>query len=300
MKNLFLFFVFFLAFNFGFSQSNLINAQKPSDIDLKASEETDDTFLKYDSIDLKDILWSKVVYEYIDLDQKLNFPLLFPLQDDAYRASSRRSLWKTIFDGIMNDEITELYQPDNDQFIDSYKVVDDPNTPENEIKFLYEDGSGNYLKSSNIRGYNIKGIWYFDKVHSELRYRLLAIQPYGDEIKDIRNAARSGVEVSKTIYHWIWYPSIREILHKSKVFNDRNNNNSISFDELLVNRRFNSFIYKYDNVYGNRSIENYISRKQDANGNFTESEERHKMRLLLESERIKKEILDFEIDMWGY
>jgi len=65
MKNLFLFFAFFLAFNFGFSQSNLINAQKPSDIDLKASEETDDTFLKYDSIDLKDILWSKVVYEYI-------------------------------------------------------------------------------------------------------------------------------------------------------------------------------------------------------------------------------------------
>ena len=53
-------------------------------------------------------------------------------------------------------------------------------------------------------------------------------------------------------------------------------------------------------MYGNRSLEDYISRKKDANGNFTESEERHKMRLLLESERIKKEILDFEIDMWGY
>ena len=54
MKNLLLFIVFFLAFNFGFSQSNLINAQKPSDIDLKASDfETDDTFLKYDEIDEK-------------------------------------------------------------------------------------------------------------------------------------------------------------------------------------------------------------------------------------------------------
>ena len=40
---------------------------------------------------------------------------------------NRRSLWKTIFDGIENDDIKELYQPDNDQFIDSYKVVDDPN-----------------------------------------------------------------------------------------------------------------------------------------------------------------------------
>ena len=64
---------------------------------------------------------------------------------------------------------------------------------------------------------------------------------------------------------------IREILHKSKVFNDKNNNNAISFDELLVNRRFNSFIYKYDNVYGNRSDPNYIEKRP---GNFTQ---RHKM-----------------------
>ena len=74
----------------------------------------------------------------------------------------------------------------------------------------------------------------------------------------------------------------------------KNNNSKISFDELLINRRFDSYIYKYDNVYGNRSIDQYIVKRPG------ESEERLKLRRLLESERIKKEILDFEIDMWGY
>ena len=93
---------------------------------------------------------------------------------------------------------------------------------------------------------------------------------------------------------WIWYPSIREILAKHQVFNDRNNNNRISFDDLLVNRRFSSFIYKYDNVYGDREIKDYIVKRPG------ETNQQHQLRIILESERIKKEILDFELDMWGY
>ena len=71
------------------------------------------------------------------------------------------------------------------------------------------------------------------------------------------NAAINSIEPTKRLYPWIWYPSIREVLNESKVFNDRNNNNKISFDDLLVNRRFNSYIYKYDNVYGDRKIREY-------------------------------------------
>jgi len=95
-------------------------------------------------------------------------------------------------------------------------------------------------------------------------------------------------------YFWIWYPSIREILAKHQVFNDKNNNNRISFDDLLVNRRFSSFIYKYDNVYGDREIKDYIVKRPG------ETNQQHQLRIILESERIKKQILDFELDMWGY
>ena len=42
--------------------------------DQKQSD--NDSFLEFDYIDERDILWSKIVYEKIDLNEKLNFPLL--------------------------------------------------------------------------------------------------------------------------------------------------------------------------------------------------------------------------------
>ena len=54
---------------------------------------------------------------------------------------------------------------------------------------------------------------------------------------------------------------------------------------MLNSRRFNSLIFKEENVYQNREIKDYISN--DA------------LRMLLESERIKSVIRDFEQDMWN-
>ena len=57
----------------------------------------------------------------------------------------------------------------------------------------------------------------------------------------------------------------------------------ITYDHMLNSRRFNSLIYKEENVYQDRDIKDYIS--DDA------------LRMLLESERIKSVIRDFEQDM---
>ena len=84
-------------------------------------------------------------------------------------------------------------------------------------------------------------------------------------------------EETETGYFWIWYPSIREILDKHLVFNDKNNNNRISFDELLINRRFSSYIYKYDNVYGDREIRDYIRQRDN------ESYAQWQTRIIMES-----------------
>ena len=293
--------LFILSFNFGYSQANLLNAKSPDQIDnLRDEDEEADFALQYEDVNPEDILWSKVVYEFIDLNEKLNFPLLYPIQDGSFR-ESRKSLWKTIYDGIKSGKITELYEADNDKFLPNLKVIDKPETKYDDILDFYVDEEyrngnpeGAQLSSEDILGYNIKGIWYFDKKQSELKYRLLGIQPFGINIKDKVKAEFDQREPTKNIYPWIWYPSIREILHESKVFNDRNNNNRISFDDLMVNRRFSSFIYKYNNVYGDREIKDYIVKRPG------ETDYQHHLRILLESERIKKQILDFEIDMWGY
>ena len=79
---------------------------------------------------------------------------------------------------------------------------------------------------------------------------------------------------------------MRDILHENKAFNDRNSAMPITFDHLLNSRRFNAVIYKEENVYGDRKIEEYMKENAQMQ--------------LLESERVKSKIRDFESDMWNY
>ena len=302
MRKIFLLILLIFFTNEVFSQANLLNAKNPSEIGDTSSSEAITEFVDYEYVDDKNILWSKVVYEFIDLNERLNFPLLFPVNDTKYD-DTRKSLWRVIKENIENGKISEVYDSNNDNFTEASRIIGKDSTDQEAKVFKNYNISDIYkskyvpesfvprevASSADIFGYVIKGVWYFDKIHAELRYRLLAIQPYG---KDLKTSVDG--EETETGYFWIWYPSIREILDKHLVFNDKNNNNRISFDELLINRRFSSYIYKYDNVYGDREIRDYI-RKRD-----NESYPQWQTRIIMESERIKKDILDFEIDMWGY
>ena len=76
MSKFFLIAVFTLATLSGVNaQANLLMAQKASDIG-KISEQQiaadNDGPIPYGYVDDRDILWSKVVWEFIDLNQKIN------------------------------------------------------------------------------------------------------------------------------------------------------------------------------------------------------------------------------------
>ena len=302
MRKIFLLILLILFTSEVFSQANLLNAKNPSEIGDTSSSEAITEFVDYEYVDDKNILWSKVVYEFIDLNERLNFPLLFPVNDTKYD-DTRKSLWRVIRENIENGKISEVYDSNNDNFTEASRIIGKDSTDleaniykNYNISDIYKSKyvpesfvPREVASSADIFGYVIKGVWYFDKIHAELRYRLLAIQPYGTDLKTSVDG-----EETETGYFWIWYPSIRDILSNHLVFNDKNNNNRISFDDLLVNRRFSSYIYKYDNVYGDRTIKDYIQKRAG------ESNRQYQLRLPMESERIKKEILDFEVDMWGY
>jgi len=53
----------------------------------------------------------------------------------------------------------------------------------------------------------------------------------------------------------------------------------------LNSRRFNAVIEKVDNVYGDREIKEYIKDNS--------------MMRLLESQRLKEDIRNFELEMWN-
>ena len=278
MKKLSLIVCFLFSVN-SFSQANILNATTPSEIGIQnfdQKQSDNDSFLEFDYIDERDILWSKIVYEKIDLNEKLNFPLLFPVNDETY-AKNRKSLWRILKENIINKRITELYFDRNDNFKDKMSFNDVMEVVSFTELINGVQTPAEELKSIDITAYRIKGMWYFDKRQGEMKYRLLGVMPVGKNLKDDDGK-------NNTDLFWIWYPSVRKILHEEKVFNDKNNASSISFDQLLVSRRFSSFIYKEDNVYGDRSIKDYKIPGLES---------------ILESQRIKKEILDFEQDMWN-
>ena len=65
-------FLLFAGINFTFSQSNLLNAKNPEEIGVKTLSQLDlddESVLEYGYIDDKDVLFSRTVWEIIDLSE---------------------------------------------------------------------------------------------------------------------------------------------------------------------------------------------------------------------------------------
>lgn len=265
------------------AQSNLLNAKAVDQIGKKNEKQLlsdNDAPIPYGYVDDRDIMWSKVVWEFVDLNQKINLPYYFPI-DTINISSQRRSLFDTLIRGIKQGKIKEAY---TDSFFTSKITQSEIDTRLVNIR----DESGYKdtfrIQTQDVEGYMLKGMWYFDKRQGELKYRLLAIAPMG---KDVQTLGLQGIE-DENLYElfWVFFPAAREVLHDSKVFNPENASNPISFDHLLNARRFSSVIVKEENIYGNRAIADYVR----GNSLFQ----------LLEADKIKEDIRNKEMDMWNY
>ena len=282
-KVYYLVFVALLVSSYSNSQSNLLNATEVDQIGKQTQEKIaadNDSPLSYGYIDDRDILWSKVVWEFVDLNQKINLPYYYPI-DTANISNDRRSLFDTLLKGIRKGNIKNVY---SDSFFTSKITGSEINEKLVNIRLNGDYPDTFRIQTQDIEGYMMKGMWYFDKRLGELKYRLLALAPMG---KDVLTLGLPDIEDDE-LYElfWVFYPSARNILHKAKVFNPKNVSQPISYDHLLNARRFNSVIVREENIYGNRKIADYIR----GNALFQ----------LLEADRIKESIRDKEIDMWNY
>tara|TARA_B110000977_G_scaffold193578_1_gene268746 strand:+ start:1553 stop:2392 length:840 start_codon:yes stop_codon:yes gene_type:complete len=277
------------------AQANLLNARVPQEIgqlNEQQVEANDDTPLAYGFIDDRDILWSKTIWEIVDLDERINFPYYYPT-DTLNLGPDRRSLFHVLKKNLRNGKIKEVYDDDYFQSKLTYQEILDKlvaiDTLEAGIEQLNagEELDPQYINrrtitAAEIRQYRIKGTWYVNKRLGELKYRLLGIAPVAPDVYtlDLPEEEQDLVEL-----FWVWFPDARKSLNASKVFNNRNSSQPITYDHMLNSRRFNSLIYKEENVYEDRKIEEYIF--EDA------------LKQLLESERVKSVIRDFEQDLWN-
>lgn len=269
------------------AQANLLNAKKVEQIGKKSEAEIaseDDKPLPYGYISDRDVLWSKVVWEFVDINQKINLPYYYPI-DTASAANDRRSLFDTLLRGIRKGEIKEVYA--DSYFTTKIGIEEIKLMTQKEVDTGIEGEEPDVydIKSEDIKGFMLKGLWYFDKRQGELKYRLLGIAPMGP---DVQVFGVDEIDDKDNMYElfWVFYPDTRNTLHQAKVFNPQNSAQPISYDNLLNARRFNSTVMKEENLYGDRAIKDYVR----GNSLFQ----------LLEANRIKDGIRNREMDMWNY
>jgi gliding motility associated protien GldN len=290
-----LLFVVVLHSNSSWSQANLLNAKVPQEVGMKVVE--DQSPIAYGYIDDRDVLWSKTIWEIIDLNERINFPYYYPTINNGLLSNNRKSLFRILYDNIASGEITEIYS--TSYFIESEKLTFEDLTDvlvsrnlssegiskSNAGEQVTEDDYDTYkIESDKISQYRIKGTWFFDKRLGELKYRLLGIAPVAPDVSTLSQGPEAMKDALVPLF-WIWFPDAREALANNGVFNTRNSSQPITYDHMLNSRRFNATIYREENVYEDRQVNEYIY--EDA------------LRQLLESERIKSEIRDFEQDMWS-
>ena len=174
---------------------------------------------------------------------------------------------------------------------DNYEAppVEGPDSDNDGISDLDEESYGTLVNNPDTDGDGFTDGDEINKWFSEPTD--IASKPTEDEVSRFDNCSdREEVVVEKKSnlnpLFWIYYPNARDILKLGRAYNNRNTSKSMSFDDIINSRRFNALIYKEENVYENREVKDYIK-----NNSF--------MRLL-ESERIKEKIRNFEHDMWSW
>lgn len=149
--------------------------------------------------------------------------------------------------------------------------------PDGTLELVYPPRDTNWIMSKDIVQYRLKEDWFFDKERSVMDVRIIGIAPV-IYLRDQNNEIQGLRET-----FWLYFPHCRYIFNNYYVYNEQNDAQWMSFDDLFWKRRFNSVIYKESNVF-EREIESY----------------RTGIDALMESEKITEEIRTFEHDVWNF
>lgn len=240
-----------------------------------------------------DMMWTKRVWRILDLRERMNHPLYFPTN----RMHDRSSLVQRLMDAIKYNEIN-AYDAIDDEFsaLISYDqiltLLEAKDRERQDVSPITGNDTTLIIKGSiqwnQIRELEIKEEWFFDRQHSTMQVRIIGICPYrvytrfaqggGDDLE-------MGGTLMRIPLFWVYYPHARTVLANTAIFNDFNDAQRNSFDDIFFKRRFSSYIKRESNVFNNRDINEYTY------GGIPNMQE---------SERIRNDIFTFEHDLWEY
>lgn len=249
-----------------------------------------------------DAMFSKRLMRKIDLDQKINHPLYFPLQPVNYPEGpqperQRVNLTYLLYNigAMAPDENNRkmIFDFDPNDFSNWYAdpiPVNDTTTRNKLLTYSEEDQVRdsvtneltNVTRERTLNLRDIKSVifweeWVFDKERSVMDVRIIAMAPVA------KYTNNKGEQLVKRLF-WIYFPHYRDLFSEYEVFNTQNDAQRRTFEDLFRNRKFESFILAESNVYDNRWITDYLMG----------------IDAMHESKRIEEEIFQYEHDLWEY
>lgn len=235
--------------------------------------------IQYTSLREGDVMWEKRVWRDVDMREKQNQPLYFPLEFNPCRTSLFQALTRNILSGniiafadedfmiplefgevhkrlVKIDTVEQItYDPEGNEHITRVPVVDSTSI------------------NQRVLRYRLKEDWYFDRQKSSLEVRIVGIAAFEYD---------ADKELFKELF-WVYFPSCRPYFATNDVYNFKNDAERRSLDDIFWKRQFASVIVKESNVY-----DRYISQYQNG------------IDALLESDKIKMNLFNWEHDLWHY
>ena len=231
-----------------------------------------------------DVAFAKRVWREIDLREKMN----------QYLASPKRRLIDVLLEAIAAGELTAYdptptkEDPGGDSFAVPLKGGQAQGRMASDSSVVNKlDKDGNVVSSSMVAGefnpdsvvkFRIKEDWVFDRQRSVFEPRIIGIAPL---IKP--KVANANIDIDYQPAFWVYFPEARPILATKEVVSRNSDATGLSFDDVFMKRIFTSYIVKESNDKDER-IKDYAQGIDK----------------LYESERIKKSLMDWELNLWSY
>jgi len=236
--------------------------------------------INYTSLREGDVAWEKRVWRDIDMREKQNQPLYYPLEYNACRSSLFQTITRQILNGnIIAFKDEDFLIPYNDAEIKN-KLVKRDTVPQivydelgNELPPIMVPTVDSVSIFERVLKFRVKEDWYFDRQKSSLEVRIvgLAAIEYNEERDYYREL------------YWVYFPSCRPYFARNDVYNFKNDAERRSLDDIFWKRQFTSTIVKESNVQ-----DRYIDQYQKG------------IDALVEADKIKMNIFTWEHDLWNY